>query len=87
MKPLHYVYIIQSLETEELYFGRTDNLEKRLQRHNAGENSSTREKKPWDYVYVEGFRSKKDAVDREKKLKQYGNARAHIKNRIHHSLS
>jgi hypothetical protein len=42
---------------------------------------------PWRYVYIEGYRVKRDAMLREKKLKQYGNARTYIKQRIQHSLS
>ena len=83
---MHYVYIIQSEKTRELYFGRTDNLEQRLKEHNRGNNFSTRNKRPWSYLYLEGYRSEKDAISRELKLKHYGNARTYIKKRLKHSL-
>lgn len=84
---LHHVYVIRSVSTGALYFGRTDDLEKRLGEHNRGGNTSTREGKPWEYVYVESYRAKKDATAREAHLKQYGNARTYVKRRLSHSLS
>ena len=82
---MYYVYIIQS-QARDLYFGITENLENRLRDHNSGKVKSTRLGKPWRYVYVEGYRSKTDAESRELILKQYGNARTYVKNRIKRSL-
>ncbi|MEK9174704.1 MAG: GIY-YIG nuclease family protein [Patescibacteria group bacterium] len=83
---MYYVYIIQSSINEKLYFGRTSDLESRLKEHNSGKNFSTKEGKPWSYVYVEGYKSEKDAVSRELKLKNYGNARTYVKRRIKNSM-
>ena len=82
---MHHVYVIQSERTHELYFGRTKDLKQRLADHNAGRTKSTRDSRPWQYVYIESYRSKQDAVDREKQLKQYGNARTYVKDRIERS--
>lgn len=84
---MYHVYVIQSITTKVLYFGRTEDLEQRLKDHNGGRNISTKDKKPWEYVYIESFKSKKDAIERELQLKQYGNARTYTKRRIRHSLS
>ena len=84
---MYYVYIIQSSKNKILYFGRTRDLDKRLSGHNSGSNFSTRDNCPWEYVYFEGYKSEKDAVDRELKLKNYVNARTYIKKRIKHGLS
>lgn len=83
---MHFVYVIQSIATQRLYFGRTDDLDKRLASHNGGEVDSTQKWRPWEYVYVEGFKSKQDAVARELQLKQYGNARTYAKRRLKYSL-
>ena len=83
---MYYVYVIQSKKTKDLYFGFTSDFEQRIAAHNRGENSSTKFGIPWEIVFYEGYRSEKDARAREKKLKQYGNARTHIKNRIQNSL-
>lgn len=87
MTDLHHVYVIQSRKTKELYFGFTSDLSKRLEEHNAGRVVSIADKRPWEYVYCESYRSEKDARIREQKLKQYGNARTYIKNRLKESLS
>ena len=83
---MYYIYIIQSIRNGVLYFSRTSNLEQRLGEHNAGHNFSTKKQKPWEYVYIEGYKSEKDAIQRELKLKNYGNARTYVKKRIKNSL-
>lgn len=83
---MHYVYVIQSETFKSLYFGITEDLNKRLQDHNSGKVRSTRFGKPWRYIYIEGYRSKADAEDRELTLKQYGNARTYVKKRLKRSL-
>jgi len=84
---MHHVYIIRSVQTGDLYFGRTDDLDERLACHNRGQVASTRVKRPWEYVYTESYRAKQDAIDRELQLKQYGNARTYVKKRLKNSLS
>jgi putative endonuclease len=84
---MYHVYVIKSLRKGVLYFGRTENLGERLASHNSGKVTATRFGRPWEYVYVESFKSKQDAVDRELQLKQYGNARTYVKKRLKHSLS
>jgi predicted GIY-YIG superfamily endonuclease len=83
---MYYVYIIQSRKTKELYFGRTSDLAIRIKEHNNGKNYSTKDDRPWLYIYVEGYKSEKDSINRELKLKHYGNARTYIKTRIKNSL-
>lgn len=84
---MYHVYVIQSLKTRELYFGRTGDIQSRLLAHNSGKNASTRVSRPWEYVYIESHKSKEDAVKRELQLKQYGNARTYVKQRLSSSLS
>lgn len=65
--------------SKELYYGYTDNLDRRLSEHEA-------EDKAWGLVYYEAYRSEDDARQRERKLKDYGQARTHLKRRISKSL-
>jgi putative endonuclease len=67
----HYVYIIYSPSSGHYYKGYTTNLEKRLARHNNGESAYTRNFVPWNLVYVEKYKTKTEALIREKKLKKY----------------
>lgn len=41
--------------------------------------------KYWTLVYYEAYLAQEDAVEREKHLKQYGQARTHLKKRITYS--
>ena len=83
---MYYVYIIRNTGMNQLYFGLTKNLERRLSSHNKGHNASTKRKALWEIVYCEGYKSEKDARKREQMPKHYGNARTHLKNRIKNSL-
>lgn len=75
---MHYVYIIQSAKTGELYKGSSDNLRTRIEEHNRGEVRSTKHKQPWRLIYYEAFISKKDARREELFLKS-GKGRDRIK--------
>jgi putative endonuclease len=65
-----YVYILQSLKTEKLYIGHTDNLARRLEEHNTGRGGKyTRQNGPWKLVYSEQHYNRPSAVKRERYLK------------------
>ena len=67
---MFYVYCLQSIEhSEELYFGFTSDLKKRLLEHNSGLNKSTKRYLPWKIIYYEACLSEFDAHRREKYLK------------------
>lgn len=83
---MHYVYVIQSKSTYELYTGSSSNLKVRLLQHNANKSKSTKGKGPWILIYTEVYRSKDDAVTRETRLKYHGRALAQLKRRLIHSL-
>lgn len=83
---MYYVYLIQSIKTEELYIGSTNNLRKRIQEHNQGLSFATKFKIPWRLIYYEAYFSEKDARLREKRLKYYGKALSQLKRRIGYSL-
>jgi len=48
-----YVYAILSTQSDWIYVGMTNNLERRLHEHNAGLNQSTKAKKPFTLILSE----------------------------------
>lgn len=86
MSYMHWIYIIKSTKHDVLYIGYTDNLVKRLDEHNRGLSRHTRKYLPWRFVYVEGYASKSDAIERERILKQFGKVYSQLKRRIKRSL-
>ena len=67
---MHYVYILYSERIDRYYVGRTKNIEKRIDDHNAGRSTYTRRGRPWRLVYQEGFEGKAEAIDREIEIKK-----------------
>ena len=81
------VYVIQHNQTKEIYIGKTNNLRRRFNEHNSGKQKATlRKTGKWIPVYIEIYRSKKDADRREKALKQHGSNKRWLKDRIRNSL-
>ncbi len=64
-------YILQSDKSGKYYVGSTSNLDKRIERHNAGRNKSTKSQRPWRLVYKEQYSTKQDAYRREMEIKSY----------------
>ena len=81
---MYYVYVIQN-ENNELYIGYTHDLKRRLEEHNTGKSTYTSHHS-WELVYYEAYRSKADATQREAKLKQRGQSKRWLKERIAHSI-
>ena len=65
---LFYTYVIRSREGT-LHIGSTPDMDKCLERHNAGMTYRTRKGSDWETVYVEPFTTRKEALDREQWLK------------------
>jgi len=82
---MHYVYVIKN-ELEKLYYGYTNNLRKRFFEHNNDKSFSTKGHS-WRLIYYEAYLSREDAYQREKQLKQYGQALGQLKRRIKKSLN
>lgn len=51
------------------YSGSTNDLKRRLEQHQRGENISTAKRLPVELLYFEGHQSKEDALRREKYFK------------------
>jgi len=83
---MHYVYVLQSVQSQFTYVGTTCDLQRRLERHNEGQVSSTKLYAPLRLVYYEAYLAQEDARMREQKLKHHGSVIGHLKKRIRHSL-
>jgi putative endonuclease len=81
---MHYVYVLQERKGK-IYFGCTNDLKKRIIKHNKGESKAIKGGH-WNLVYYEAYRSPKDAWERESRIKNHGQAKRQLKNRIKNSL-
>ena len=79
---MFYFYVLQSLKDKNLYFGYTENIEKRTKEHNSGKVYSTHKRRPLELVYFEAYKSEKDARNREKQIKLRAQALTSRKRRI-----
>jgi putative endonuclease len=68
----HYTYIIYSEFSRIYYKGYSTDPYSRLLQHNNKESRYTRNKGPWELVYIEMHNSKREALIAEKKLKKSG---------------
>jgi putative endonuclease len=64
-----WVYILQSEQTGQYYTGQTEDVEERVDRHNKGKVKSTKPYLPWKLKYREEFRTRRDAIKREREIK------------------
>ena len=70
---MFWVYIIQSLKDDSFYIGYSGNIKQRLEYHNKGLSRHTKNKRPWKLVYSETFKTKTEALKRERFLKKQKN--------------
>ena len=77
---MYKVYILKSLKDYKTYTGYTDDVEKRLNQHNQGKVQATKNRRPFEILYLENCPGLKEAKYREKywksgagrrKLKKY----------------
>ena len=69
---MFYIYIIHSAKLQRYYVGSTENVEKRLQEHNAGKSKSTRAGLPWALIHTESLATRSEAILQERKIKARG---------------
>ena len=66
---MNYTYILRCKDNT-LYTGWTNNLEKRIEAHNAGKGAKyTKARLPVELVYYEQFKTKEEAMKREYAIK------------------
>lgn len=71
-KVTYYVYVLRSSFDRGYYCGQTSDLKRRLAEHNAGRVPSTARRAPFELVYWEEFKTRGEAMRRERKLKRLG---------------
>jgi putative endonuclease len=69
---MFWVYVLWSEKIQRYYTGSTQDLENRLSEHNSRETKSIRCGIPWKVVYSEEFKTREEAVKREKQIKSRG---------------
>ncbi|MFH1896530.1 MAG: GIY-YIG nuclease family protein [bacterium] len=74
------VYVLRSLVNNRFYTGQTNDLHRRLEEHNSGSSEYTRLTRPFVLVHTEEYKTRKEAVRRERMLK-HGQGRSWLKNR------
>ena len=69
---VYYVYLIKTLDgySGKTYVGYTNNLNKRLEKHNSNLGAKSTRGYKWEFVYKKRFYSKSKALSFEYKLKQ-----------------
>ncbi|OGZ04320.1 MAG: excinuclease ABC subunit C [Candidatus Lloydbacteria bacterium RIFCSPHIGHO2_01_FULL_41_20] len=83
---MFYVYTLQSKKDNQLYIGCTNDLKKRLLKHNTGQSVSTAHRIPLSLIYYEAYINKEDAFAREQYLKT-GWGRVYIRKTLRRFLS
>ena len=74
----YFVYVLRGIKDRKLYVGYSENLERRLKQHNAGETKSLFRRRPLVLIYKEGFKNELEARRRERFLKS-GQGRKFLK--------
>jgi predicted GIY-YIG superfamily endonuclease len=78
----YYVCVLRSLKNGLWYIGCTSNLKSRLANHSERTVFATKGKGPWELIYCEAYRERKNAYLRERALKQFGGAYRQLKRRL-----
>ena len=84
---MHYVYLLKSKKNGRLYTGFTDDLRQRVEDHNSGKSSYTKNNRPYVLMYYEAYASRDDAQKRERSLKLRSNASLQLRRRIKSSIN
>ena len=66
------VYFLRSRKDGSLYIGQTNNIDKRVKRHNKGLIKTTKKRIPFDLIYTETYNTRCEAMLRERHLKSIG---------------
>lgn len=66
---MHYVYIIKSINYDEIYNGVTKDLQRRFNEHNSGHTKHTSKFAPWILITYTAFKNENMALNFEKYLK------------------
>lgn len=76
------VYILQSELDLTFYVGYSKNVDDRLKQHNAGKSVYTSRHRPYKLIYIEEFDTEREAKERERYIKKYGNMKSFLRSRV-----
>ncbi len=65
IESMFYVYYLKSENYDQYYVGYTEDMKMRLDQHNKGLSAATKPYRPWELIFFEGYKNKKDAKRRE----------------------
>ena len=71
----YFVYILYSEKDRKLYVGCSSDLNKRIENHNSGKVTATKNRRPLVLIYNERFENKTEAFARERFLKSLWSSR------------
>jgi putative endonuclease len=76
-----FVYVLRSIDDGPIktYVGWTNDLDKRLRRHNEGLGARSTRGRTWELIYVERYLTRGDAMSREWHLKRDRGLRARLR--------
>ena len=85
----YFVYLIISKNKQKYlsYVGYTNNLKKRLAKHNASKGAKFTRGRKWKLIYKEKLNSKSEAISREYYIKNNKTLRNKIKNENFNSFT
>jgi len=86
MNKFYYVYVLYSEKDHKFYIGYASDIKKRLEEHNSGKVSQTKNRRPLKLIYWEGCLNQHDAAKRERYLKTTWGGR-YIKSRLEEYLN
>ena len=78
---MYVVYVLKSEKDGKLYYGFSNNFERRLEEHNSKQVRSTKNRAPFKLVYKESAENLEEARKKEKYFKS-GFGRKYVKNQI-----
>jgi len=66
---MYYIYVIKSKQKNYFYIGSTGDLRKRFKEHNQGKTKSIKHLTPFELMYYEAYKTKRQARKKELELK------------------
>jgi putative endonuclease len=66
---MYYVYAIRSISRNYIYVGMTNDIRRRINEHNNGENRSTKAYRPFVLIFSQEFKTRSEARKKEVYLK------------------
>jgi len=73
---MFYTYVLWSKSIDKYYIGYTQDIERRIAKHNTGGSRWTKKGIPWCIVCVRLFETKREAIQEELRLKRSKNRKA-----------